>query len=199
MSTPYWTSKPSILKQLSGLTKGTIFWLDTSSLRVDSDSLVLQPIQQCLWVNKQCNFVLTEWHLAIFDFNCEGNACIHEQFPSQIAKCWSNVFRFCIGKHTFSMEQTRKLKIQVQHVHWGEITNLVLVSAKPLESNIDMVLVRVDGLSHTVISPCQWTNKTGWICCYWLAAIYCSNSAWTKRMSTDDPIRWSLPQHVTTL
>ena len=53
------------------------------------------------------------------------------------------------------------------------MTILALVSATPLESNVDMVLVRVDGLSYTVICPCQWTKETGWICCHALAAIYC--------------------------
>ena len=56
----------------------------------------------------------------------------------------------------------------------------------PLESSFDMVFVSVDGLSHTVISPCQWTNKTGQICCHGLTAIYCTASAWTKRISTVD-------------
>ena len=44
MSGPYRTSKPSILKQLSGLTKDTTSLLTMFSLRLDSDSLVSQPI-----------------------------------------------------------------------------------------------------------------------------------------------------------
>jgi hypothetical protein len=51
------------------------------------------------------------------------------------------------------MEQARRLKIQAQDVHKENIIFLTLASAKPLESNIDMVLVRVNGLSHTVICP----------------------------------------------
>ena len=38
------------------------------------------------------------------------------------------------------------------------MTILVLASAQPLESNIDMVLVSVDGLSHIVIYPSQWLS-----------------------------------------
>jgi hypothetical protein len=57
------------------------------------------------------------------------------------------------------------------------MTILALVCAMPLESNVDMVLVRVDGLSYTVVCPCQWTKKTGQICGHGLVAIYCSMSA----------------------
>ena len=76
---------------------------------------------------------------------------------------------------------------------------LALVSSKPLESNNDMALVRVDGLSHTVICPCKWTQETGWICYHGLAAIYCTTPTWTKPISTDDPMWYSFPHHVTTL
>ena len=55
-----------------------------------------------------------------------------------------------------------------------------------------------DGLSHTVICPCQWTNKTGQICYHGLAAVYCTMFVWTKRKSTDDTMWYSLPYHVTT-
>ena len=68
------------------------------------------------------------------------------------------------------------------------MTILALVCAKPLEANIDMVFVSVDGLSLTVICPCQWTNKTGQICWHGCAAIYCIMSAWIRRMSNDDPM-----------
>ena len=63
----------------------------------------------------------------------------------------------------------------------------------------DMVLVRVDGLSHTVICPFQWTKETGWICCHALAVIYGTTSAWTKIMSNDDPMWYTLLYHVTFL
>ena len=43
-----------------------------------------------------------------------------------------------------------------------------------------MVFVKVDGLLHTYICPCQWTNKTRQICCHGLAAIYCTVRAWEK-------------------
>ena len=106
---------------------------------------------------------------------------------------------FALGQHTISMEQARRLKVQVQDVHEDKMTILALVSATPLESNVDMVLVRFDGLSQTVICPCHWTKETGRICCHALAAIYCTTSASTKLMSNDDPMWYSLPYHVTTL
>jgi hypothetical protein len=56
---------------------------------------------------------------------------------------------------TISMEQARRLKVQAQHVHKGEMSTHAKVGAKPLESNVDMVLVSVDGLLNTVICPCQ--------------------------------------------
>ena len=49
---------------------------------------------------------------------------------------------------------------------------LALVSAYLLEPNADMALVRVDGLSHTIICPCQWTQETGQICYHRLAATF---------------------------
>jgi hypothetical protein len=50
--------------------------------------------------------------------------------------------------------QEKKLKIQIQDVHEEKMKILALVSAKPLESNNDMVFVSLDGLSHTVhLSP----------------------------------------------
>lgn len=57
---------------------------------------------------------------------------------------------------------------------------LALASAKPLESNDDMVLVRVDGLSHTVIYPLKWIKETGQICLHGLAAIYYTTSTRTR-------------------
>ena len=33
-------------------------------------------------------------------------------------------------------------------------------------------------------------------CYHWLAAIYCTTSVWTKRMSTDEPMWYSFPNHV---
>ena len=53
---------------------------------MDSAGLVSQ--QKCLCVNKQCNFVLTERHLAIFDFCCEVSSNINQQFVFKRAK-WS--------------------------------------------------------------------------------------------------------------
>ena len=97
------------------------------------------------------------------------------------------------------MEQARRLKVQVQDVHEENMTTLTVLSAKPLESSINLVLVRVDGLSHTVICHCHWIQKTGWLYCHGLAAIHCTMPVWTERMSTDDPIWYSVPYHVTTL
>ena len=76
---------------------------------------------------------------------------------------------------------------------------LAFVHSKLLESNTEKVLVRVDGLSHTVIFPCHLTSKTEQICCHGLAAISCTTSAWTKTMSTDDPMWYSFPYYITTL
>ena len=83
--------------------------------------------------------------MALFDFCCAVNAFINQQFASRRAK-WSHskerISDFALGQHTISMEQARRLKVQVQYVHEEEMTILALVSAMPLESNVDMVLVR---------------------------------------------------------
>jgi hypothetical protein len=84
---------------------------------------------------------------------------------------------FALGQCTISMEQTRRLKVQVQDVHEEKTITHTLVGAMPLESHVDMVLVSVDGLSHTVICPCCWTQGTGWISFLGLAPIYCTTSA----------------------
>ena len=57
------------------------------------------------------------------------------------------------------------------------MTLLALVSATPLESNVDIVLVSVDTLSHSVIYPCCRKQETGWISFLGLAPIYCMMSA----------------------
>ena len=140
--------------------------------------------------------------MVIFDFCCEVNAYINQQFASRRAK-WSRfkekLSDFALGQHTISMEQARRLKVQFQDVHEEKMTILALVSATSLESNVDIILVRVDRLSHTVICSYQWTKETGRICFYARRAIYCTTSAWTKLKSNDDPMWYSLPYHVTTL
>ena len=71
---------------------------------------------------------------------------------------------FALGQHIIAMEKARRLKVQFQVVYKGDMTTLPLVIAKPLESNVDMVLVRFEGLSNTVICSCQWSQETRWIC-----------------------------------
>ena len=78
---------------------------------------------------------------------------------------------FVLRQHTISMEQAKRLKVQVQDVREEKMTILALVSATPLESNVDMVLVRVDQLSYRFICPCLWTKETGRI----LLSCTCSN------------------------
>jgi hypothetical protein len=56
-----------------------------------------------------------------------------------------------LGQHTIAMDQQRELKVQVQYFHKEKMVLLALESAKPLDSNVAMVQVRVDGLSHIVI------------------------------------------------
>ena len=89
--------------------------------------------------------MLSEGHLAIFDFCCEVNAYINQQFASRRAK-WlhsrEQFSDFALGQHTISMKQARRLKDQVQDVHEEKMTIIALDSATPLESNDDMVLVR---------------------------------------------------------
>ena len=89
--------------------------------------------------------MLSERHLAIFDFCCEVNAYINQQFASRRVK-WSRfkekLSNFALGQHTISMQQARRLKVQVQDVHEEKMVILSLVSATLLESNVDMVLVR---------------------------------------------------------
>jgi hypothetical protein len=78
------------------------------------------------------------------------------------------------------------------------MTILALVSDKTFDSKVDMVVVTMDELSHTVICHCQWTNKSGQIS-HGLAEIFHKTSAKTGRISTDDPMWCSVPYHVTTL
>ena len=59
------------------------------------------------------------------------------------------ISNFGLGQHTFTMQQARSLKLQVDNVHEEKMSILALVCAKPLESHIDKVLVRVDELSHS--------------------------------------------------
>ena len=96
--------------------------------------------------------MLSERHLAIFYFCCEVIAYINQQIASRRVK-WScfkeKLSDSALGQHTISMEQARRLKVQVQDVHEEKMTILALVSATPLEPNVDIVLVRVDRLSHT--------------------------------------------------
>ena len=145
---------------------------------------------------------LSERHLTIFDFCSQVNAYINQQFALRRAKWSSSIEKlsdFALGQHTITMEQARRLRVLVQDIQVEKMTILALVGAKPLESNVDMLLVSIDGLSHTVICPCQWTNETGQICYHGLAAIYHTTSAWTEQMSTHDPMWYSLPYRVTTL
>jgi hypothetical protein len=79
------------------------------------------------------------------------------------------------------MEQARKLKAQGQYVHEEKMTILALACCRTLVSNIEMKIFSNDGLSLTVIYPCQWSNKTEQICYHGLAAVYCTMLAWTKR------------------
>ena len=149
------------------------------------------------------NATLSVRHLAIIVVCCEVTAYINQQFAQRRAK-WTcsmtkKLYDYELGQHTFTLQQARKVKDQVQHAQEDKMSILALVSAKPLESNADMVLVRVDGLSHTVICLCQWTIENWQICYHGLAAIFCTASAWTRRMSTDDPIWYSFPYRVTTL
>ena len=74
-----------------------------------------------------------------------------------------------------------------------------LVVTKSLESKVDKVVVKVDGLSHTIICLCQWTNKTRWICHHEFAVTFHTKSAKTERISTDDPMQYSVPYHATPL
>ena len=91
--------------------------------------------------------MLSEQHLAIFDFCSEVNAYINQQFASRRAK-WSRskerISEFALGHHTISMEQAKRLKVQVQDVHEEKMTILALVSATPLESNVDISFVQAD-------------------------------------------------------
>ena len=50
------------------------------------------------------------------------------------------------------MEQARKLKVQVQGVHKGKMSFLTFDSAKPLKFNADLVLVIVNGATHSHLS-----------------------------------------------
>ena len=62
---------------------------------------------------------------------------------------------------TISMEQARRLDVQAEDVHKGEMSTLAKVGAKHLESNVDMVLVSVDRLSNTVIVPASDQKRQG--------------------------------------
>ena len=52
---------------------------------------------------------------------------------------------------------------------------------------------------HIVIYPGHGTQKTDQLCCHELTATYCTALALTERMSTDNPMWYSVPYHATTL
>ena len=74
---------------------------------------------------------------------------------------------FGLGQHTFTMQQAKSLKLQADNVHEEKMSILALVSAKPLESHTDMVLVRVDELSHSnlflPVDRRNWMDLLPWI------------------------------------
>ena len=59
------------------------------------------------------NAILSERHLAIFDFCCAVNAYINQQFPNQRVK-WSHstekLSDFALGQHTSTMQQPKNWK-----------------------------------------------------------------------------------------
>ena len=108
---------------------------------------------------------------------------------------------FRVGTRTASYQCgacKKTKKVQVQVACKDKMSILTLVSAQSLEFNIDRELVCFDGLSHTLVYPCQWTKETEQICYHSLAAIHCQTFSWITRISTDDPIWYSFPYHVAT-
>lgn len=54
-----------------------------------------------------------------------------------------------------------EVEVQVQDDQEEKMNIIALASTKCLESNLELILVSVGGLSHTVYFPCCWTQDTG--------------------------------------
>ena len=76
--------------------------------------------------------------------------------------------RFCIGTAYYHYGARKKIEGSSSRFLRGKMSILPLVSTKPLESNIDMALVSVDGPSHFHLSLSldtkDWTDFLPWTC-----------------------------------
>ena len=165
MSKPYRFSKPSLWKQMSSLTNASFFACKGitffPSLVFLSNGLNWFGIilHKCLWVNKQCNFGLPAWHLASSNFSYDVNAFTKQESTLRTAKwlCfWGDVIRFCIGATYHCYLVHKKSKGSGPRGLWGKHDFPCLFGAIPLKYNVNIVLVSVDGLSHTVTCPLQY-------------------------------------------
>jgi hypothetical protein len=79
---------PSILKQQSGLTKATTFFASYTLLESEFSWFGVTANNACESTTNamQCNAILSDRHLAIFDFCCEVSVCISHPFVSRRAK-----------------------------------------------------------------------------------------------------------------
>ena len=194
---PYRILNAIILKQLGCLTKSSTYVLAMYFLRMDLANWVSQPmihvsqqtIQFCLkYIWQYFTTVVRSMHTSVSNLLIgEQNVCL--LWNSDLIFLWGSILSLC------SRQETEGSGVSCPR---GEMSILAFVTAQLFEFNADMALVRVDGLSHTTICPCQGTQETGWICYHRLAATYPTTSAEATRFSKDALMWYPFPFHVTT-
>ena len=110
----------------------------------------------------QCKLVLPDRDLLVFYYCSEVSAYIDEQFALWRAKqlhFMEKLSDFVLWHHILAMEQVRNLRVQFQDVHEEKVAILALVTTKSMESNVEMVQVSINGLSHTVIFFVIWHRR----------------------------------------
>ena len=96
---------------MCGLINNTNILLAFDSLRIDAGSLVSQPIM--LVSHQTIQFVSSEQYFAIFDFCCEVNTYINQQFASRKNKLvlfLGKDIRFCIGIAHYLYGASKKIE-----------------------------------------------------------------------------------------
>ena len=110
----------------------------------------------------QCKFVLPDRDLLVFYSCSEVSAYINQEFVLWRAKqlhFMPKLSDFVLWHHILAMEQVRNLRAQFQDIQEEKRTILALVATKSMESNVYMVQVSIDWLSHTVIFFVFWHKK----------------------------------------
>jgi hypothetical protein len=145
------------------------------------------------------NAILLERHYPLLKFCCEMNRYINAKFCDRRQE-WNEsemkLSTYALECHETTFKMATRLKVEIQQVDVRQKTIIALVSDRPMEQHVAMLLVKVQAGSHTVSCPCLWTKETGRICWHALAAIYRGPS---NLAVTDDPYWYALPYHVTEL